>query len=270
MLYNNNLIEQYNDLKENLAELLLLRENIISIRDDLITDDTTKLKALYKNNIKNLEENQMKLESDIVSLIRAGEILKYLEFNGAFVNLNQVVDALNREKQNSKDSNKNNFYISTKLFEDLNFENSENTDFLFKEIAKEISPSINKNVTNESARMWKETLRAKSDEDEVSLNRIFLESKRVNTNSVHSIDNMCDNINNIEINLKVVNNEITEITKVCRENFDDEKIEELSKLIKVIDIKNTSLRNSIKTLMAIRKNMIDGFIAMLPPTKILN
>lgn len=270
MLYKNNLVEQYNDLKENLAELLLLRENIISIRDDLITDDTTKLKVLYKNNLKNLEENQMRLESDIVSLIRAGEILKYLEFSDTFVNLTQVVDALNREKEESKDYNKNNFYISTKLFEDVKFTDSTNTDYLFKEIAKEISPSINKNMTNESARMWKETLRAKSDEDEVSLNRIFLESRRVNKDLFHNIDNMCDSINNIENNLKVVNNEISEITKLCRENLDEEKIEELSKLMKVVDIKNTSLRNSIKTLMTIRKNMIDGFIAMLPPTKVLN
>lgn len=270
MLYNENLVEKYNDLRENLAELLLLRENIISIRDDLVTDDTTKLKTLYKKNIENLEENQLKLETDIVNLIRAGEILKYLEFSNSFVNLTQIVDALRREHSESKKYNKNNLYVSSKLFEDISIDKYEKTDNLFKEIAKEISPNINKNMSTENLRLWKEALRAKSYNDEVTLSRILLEVKRLNSNSSFDVDYMCESINNIENNLRIVNNEITEITKLCRENFDDEKIEELDKLLKVIESKNSSLRNSIKTLISIRKNMIDGFISMLPPTKIIN
>lgn len=269
MLYTENLVDKYNDLRENLAELLLLRENIISIRDDLVTDDMLKLKSLYKKNIKNLEENQLRLENDIISLIRAGEILKYLEYSNSFTNLTQVVEAVKREQEISRTYNKNNFYVSDRLFEDISAENKP-TDLLFKEIAKEISPNINSNTTRENLMMWKETLRAKSNEDEVSLNRILLESKRLNRNLNFNIDNMCENINNIENNLKIVNNEINEITKVCTETFDIEEMEEINRLMKIIETKNSSLKNSIKTLMVIRKNMIDGFIAMLPPTKILN
>ena len=33
-MINKNLYEKYNDLRENLAELLLLKEDIISIRND--------------------------------------------------------------------------------------------------------------------------------------------------------------------------------------------------------------------------------------------
>lgn len=52
MVINENLIEKYNNLKENLADLLLLRENIISIRDDLLLDDRYKVKLLYKKILK--------------------------------------------------------------------------------------------------------------------------------------------------------------------------------------------------------------------------
>ena len=38
-MINKNLYEKYNDLRENLAELLLLKEDIISIRNDLVLED---------------------------------------------------------------------------------------------------------------------------------------------------------------------------------------------------------------------------------------
>lgn len=47
-MINENLYNQYNDLRENLAELLLLKEEIISIRNDLVLEDDEKFKLLYK------------------------------------------------------------------------------------------------------------------------------------------------------------------------------------------------------------------------------
>ena len=47
-MINKNLYEKYNDLRENLAELLLLKEEIISIRNDLVLEDDEKFKLLYK------------------------------------------------------------------------------------------------------------------------------------------------------------------------------------------------------------------------------
>ena len=43
-MINKNLYEKYNDLRENLAELLLLKEDIISIRNDLVLEDEEKFK----------------------------------------------------------------------------------------------------------------------------------------------------------------------------------------------------------------------------------
>lgn len=51
-MINENLYNQYNDLRENLAELLLLKEEIISIRNDLVLEDDEKFKLLYKKILK--------------------------------------------------------------------------------------------------------------------------------------------------------------------------------------------------------------------------
>ena len=57
-MINKNLYEKYNDLRENLAELLLLKEDIISIRNDLVLKDEEKFKLLYK---KNMESKNSKI-----------------------------------------------------------------------------------------------------------------------------------------------------------------------------------------------------------------
>ena len=61
-MINANLYEEYNDLRENLAELLLLKEEIISIRNDLVLEDDEKFKLLYKKNMENLIKIQKTLE----------------------------------------------------------------------------------------------------------------------------------------------------------------------------------------------------------------
>ena len=79
-MINKNLYEKYNDLRENLAELLLLKEDIISIRNDLVLEDEEKFKLLYKKNIESLVKIQKSLERDVMNLFREWEILKNLEF----------------------------------------------------------------------------------------------------------------------------------------------------------------------------------------------
>lgn len=68
-MINENLYNQYNDLRENLAELLLLKEEIISIRNDLVLEDDEKFKLLYKKNIENLMKIQKSLERDVMNLL---------------------------------------------------------------------------------------------------------------------------------------------------------------------------------------------------------
>ena len=101
-MINENLYNQYNDLRENLAELLLLKEEIISIRNDLVLEDDEKFKLLYKKNMESLIKIQKTLERDVMNLFRAGEILKTLEFADNFVDVSQVYTIINLENRNSK------------------------------------------------------------------------------------------------------------------------------------------------------------------------
>ena len=103
-MINKNLYEKYNDLRENLAELLLLKEEIISIRNDLVLEDDEKFKLLYKKNIESLIRIQQALEKDVMNLFRAGEILKTLEFADNFVDVSQVYTIIDSENKNSKKS----------------------------------------------------------------------------------------------------------------------------------------------------------------------
>ena len=106
-MINENLYNQYNDLRENLAELLLLKEEIISIRNDLVLEDDEKFKLLYKKNMESLIKIQKTLERDVMNLFRAGEILKTLEFADNFVDVSQVYTIINLENRNSKKFNSN-------------------------------------------------------------------------------------------------------------------------------------------------------------------
>ena len=51
MVFERDVLEKYENLKDNLANLLVLREDLISIRDDISSDDKYKIKLLYKKNI---------------------------------------------------------------------------------------------------------------------------------------------------------------------------------------------------------------------------
>ena len=68
MVFERDVLEKYENLKDNLANLLVLREDLISIRDDISSDDKYKIKLLYKKNIEYLIEIQKSLESDIMEL----------------------------------------------------------------------------------------------------------------------------------------------------------------------------------------------------------
>ena len=91
MVFERDVLEKYENLKDNLANLLVLREDLISIRDDISSDDKYKIKLLYKKNIEYLIEIQKSLESDIMELFRAKEILNYLRFENDFINLTQII-----------------------------------------------------------------------------------------------------------------------------------------------------------------------------------
>ena len=269
MVINENLIEKYNNLKENLADLLLLRENIISIRDDLLLDDQYKVKLLYKKNIENLIVIQKNLERDIINLLRAGEILKHLEFSGNFVNLTQVFNALRDEKFVSDEfsESKNINFVMDKYFSDLDDYEDSKSDKVFKEIAKEIYTQVNFDENFSQKDLWKETLKAKSDNNQKSLKNILNTINSKNKKENFDLDFLCSDIAKIEESLRLVNKEITEITKVCKENFDDDKLEEISYILKNIEEKQKELKRSISTLSVMRKSMIDGFLGMLPANR---
>ena len=142
-MINENLYNQYNDLRENLAELLLLKEEIISIRNDLVLEDDEKFKLLYKKNMESLIKIQKTLERDVMNLFRAGEILKTLEFADNFVDVSQVYTIINLENRNSKKFNSNEVKNFVGLFDELDTDENNTCNDVFKAIAKEISPQIN-------------------------------------------------------------------------------------------------------------------------------
>ena len=157
-MINENLYNQYNDLRENLAELLLLKEEIISIRNDLVLEDDEKFKLLYKKNMESLIKIQKTLERDVMNLFRAGEILKTLEFADNFVDVSQVYTIINLENRNSKKFNSNEVKNFVGLFDELDTDENNTCNDVFKAIAKEISPQINSK--NWDKELWKKTLKA--------------------------------------------------------------------------------------------------------------
>ena len=134
-MINENLYNQYNDLRENLAELLLLKEEIISIRNDLVLEDDEKFKLLYKKNMESLIKIQKTLERDVMNLFRAGEILKTLEFADNFVDVSQVYTIINLENRNSKKFNSNEVKNFVGLFDELDTDENNTCNDVFKAIA---------------------------------------------------------------------------------------------------------------------------------------
>lgn len=267
MRLEDSLFDKYDRLKENLAELLLLREDLIAIRDDIVSDDEYKVKLLYKKNIENLVEIQKSLEKDVIKILRAGEIFNHLDFEGNFVNLTQVFDKLNSESffsESYNDKKMDDLYFAKDLF-DEDKKGKDNSDETFKEIAKHISPNVNKFLGFEEQDLWKETLKAKSDNSSRKLKIILKNVKKINFDEeLFDVDFMCNEISNIENNLNILNREIEEITKVCKETFDKDKLKEMENLIKKIEAKQQDLIYSINMLISIRDNLMDGFLGMLP------
>ena len=157
-MINANLYEEYNDLRENLAELLLLKEEIISIRNDLVLEDDEKFKLLYKKNMESLIKIQKTLERDVMNLFRAGEILKTLEFADNFVDVSQVYTIIKLENRNSKKFNSNEVKNFVGLFDELDTDENNTCDDVFKAIAKEISPQINSK--NWDKELWKKNAKS--------------------------------------------------------------------------------------------------------------
>ena len=252
-MINENLYNQYNDLRENLAELLLLKEEIISIRNDLVLEDDEKFKLLYKKNMESLIKIQKTLERDVMNLFRAGEILKTLEFADNFVDVSQVYTIINLENRNSKKFNSN--------------ENNTCND-VFKAIAKEISPQINSK--NWDKELWKKTLKAKADDSKRTMNKIFktIEEERLIKNPIDfNVDEYSENIRILENNLEFLQREVKNLGESCKDTLDEKKVEKMQRLLKKVETKKADINHSIEILTKIKNGLMDGFIASLPTNK---
>lgn len=267
-MINKNLYEKYNDLRENLAELLLLKEDIISIRNDLVLEDEEKFKLLYKKNIESLVKIQKSLERDVMNLFRAGEILKTLEFSDNFVDVSQVYTIIDSENRNSKKFNSNEVKNFVGLFDELDYEENKGCDDVFKAIAKEISPQANNKNWNKE--LWKKTLKAKADDSKRTMNKIFktIEEENLTTNPLDfDIDEYSENIRTLEKNLEFLQREVRNLGESCKDTLDEEKVERMEKLLKNVEDKKSEINHSIEILTKIRNGLMDGFIASLPTNK---
>lgn len=267
-MINKNLYEKYNDLKENLAELLLLKEDIISIRNDLVLEDEEKFKLLYKKNMESLVKIQKSLERDVMNLFRAGEILKTLEFSDNFVDVSQVYTIIDSENRNSKKFNSNEVKNFVGLFDELDYEENKSCDDVFKAIAKEISPQANNKNWNKE--LWKKTLKAKADDSKRTMNKIFktIEEEKLTTNPLDfDIDEYSENIRTLEKNLEFLQREVRNLGESCKDTLDEEKVERMEKLLKNVEEKKSEINHSIEILTKIKNGLMDGFMASLPTNK---
>ncbi len=267
-MINKNLYEKYNDLRENLAELLLLKEEIISIRNDLVLEDDEKFKLLYKKNIESLIRIQQALEKDVMNLFRAGEILKTLEFADNFVDVSQVYTIIDSENKNSKKFNSNEVKNFVGLFDELESVEDKTCDDVFKAIAKEISPQTNSK--NWDKELWKKTLKAKADDSKRTMNKIFktIEEEKLLKNPIDfNIDEYSENIRTLEKNLEFLQREVKILGESCKDTLDEKKVEKMEKLLKKVENKKADINHSIEILTKIKNGLMDGFIASLPTNK---
>ena len=250
-MINENLYNQYNDLRENLAELLLLKEEIISIRNDLVLEDDEKFKLLYKKNME--------------SLIK---IQKTLEFADNFVDVSQVYTIINLENRNSKKFNSNEVKNFVGLFDELDTDENNACNDVFKAIAKEISPQINSK--NWDKELWKKTLKAKADDSKRTMNKIFktIEEERLIKNPIDfNVDEYSENIRILENNLKFLQREVKNLGESCKDTLDEKKVEKMQRLLKKVETKKADINHSIEILTKIKNGLMDGFIASLPTNK---
>ena len=186
MVFERDVLEKYENLKDNLANLLVLREDLISIRDDISSDDKYKIKLLYKKNIEYLIEIQKSLESDIMELFRAKEILNYLRFENDFINLTQIIKKIENERHKTKFSINSNKSLDKKALElyfvkdliDVDEKIDDISDETFKDIAKCVSPNINITIDEKQKELWKKALKAKSDNETLTLKNILKDANK--------------------------------------------------------------------------------------------
>lgn len=273
MVFERDVLEKYENLKDNLANLLVLREDLISIRDDISSDDKYKIKLLYKKNIEYLIEIQKSLESDIMELFRAKEILNYLRFENDFINLTQIIKKIENERHKTKFSINSNKSLDKKEQElyfvkdliDVDEKIDDISDETFKDIAKCVSPNINITIDEKQKELWKKALKAKSDNETLTLKNILKDAnKNIVKDENFSADILSKDISNIKKNLEILNKETREITNLCKKNFDKEQIKNIESIVNKIEEKRKDLIYSIDTLTNIKENLLTGFLMMLP------
>lgn len=273
MVFERDVLEKYENLKDNLANLLVLREDLISIRDDISSDDKYKIKLLYKKNIEYLIEIQKSLESDIMELFRAKEILNYLRFENDFINLTQIIKKIENERHKTKFSINSNKSLDKKAQElyfmkdliDVDEKIYDISDETFKDIAKCVSPNINITIDEKQKELWKKALKAKSDNETLTLKNILKDAnKNIVKDENFSADILSKDISNIKKNLEILNKETREITNLCKKNFDKEQIKNIESIVNKIEEKRKDLIYSIDTLTNIKENLLTGFLMMLP------
>lgn len=273
MVFERDVLEKYENLKDNLANLLVLREDLISIRDDISSDDKYKIKLLYKKNIEYLIEIQKSLESDIMELFRAKEILNYLRFENDFINLTQIIKKIENERHKTKFSINSNKSLDKKAQElyfmkdliDVDEKIDDISDETFKDIAKCVSPNINLTIDEKQKELWKKALKAKSDNEILTLKNILKDAnKNIVKDENFSADILSKDISNIKKNLEILNKETREITNLCKKNFDKEQIKNIESIVNKIEEKRKDLIYSIDTLTNIKENLLTGFLMMLP------
>lgn len=273
MVFERDVLEKYENLKDNLANLLVLREDLISIRDDISSDDKYKIKLLYKKNIEYLIEIQKSLESDIMELFRAKEILNYLRFENDFINLTQIIKKIENERHKTKFSINSNKSLDKKEQElyfmkdliDVDEKIDDISDETFKDIAKCVSPNINITIDEKQKELWKKALKAKLDNETLTLKNILKDAnKNIVKDENFSADILSKDISNIKKNLEILNKETREITNLCKKNFDKEQIKNIESIVNKIEEKRKDLIYSIDTLTNIKENLLTGFLMMLP------
>ena len=273
MVFERDVLEKYENLKDNLANLLVLREDLISIRDDISSDDKYKIKLLYKKNIEYLIEIQKSLESDIMELFRAKEILNYLRFENDFINLTQIIKKIENERHKTKFSINSNKSLDKKAQElyfvkdliDVDEKIDDISDETFKDIAKCVSPNINITIDEKQKELWKKALKAKSDNETLTLKNILKDAnKNIVKDENFSADILSKDISNIKKNLEILNKETREITNLCKKNFDKEQKKNIESIVNKIEEKRKDLIYSIDTLTNIKENLLTGFLMMLP------
>lgn len=273
MVFERDVLEKYENLKDNLANLLVLREDLISIRDDISSDDKYKIKLLYKKNIEYLIEIQKSLESDIMELFRAKEILNYFRFENDFINLTQIIKKIENERHKTKFSINSNKSLDKKAQElyfmkdliDVDEKIDDISDETFKDIAKCVSPNINLTIDEKQKELWKKALKAKLDNETLTLKNILKDANRnIVKDENFSADVLSKDISNIKKNLEILNKETREITNLCKKNFDKEQIKNIESIVNKIEEKRKDLIYSIDTLTNIKENLLTGFLMMLP------